>query len=230
MNLTLGMAAKHLGVTKSTLSKAIHSGKLSAERGRIGSFAINTAELDRYKAANEHRFQETRKEAASVSHLETPSDPVTETAIRGRLELEAKQKQAESSQRQLVDRPRRPFQRVQGEVGAAGEGLALMVLQLPCRVAPSLPPACDTQTLKTKGDYSYDNNARPGGSGPDRRRRRAPRAMISSATRWFKCSSVSPRKWSPRGTRTRLPHQQGRLRTESGDWSYEASALSGGSE
>ena len=54
-----------------------------------GSFAINTAELDRYKAANEHRFQETRKEAASVSPLETPSDPVTETAIRGRLELEA---------------------------------------------------------------------------------------------------------------------------------------------
>ena len=136
-----------------------------------GSFAINTAELDRYKAANEHRFQETRKEAASVSPLETPSDPVTETAIRGRLELEAKQKQAEASQRQLVDRPRRPFQRVQGEVGAAGEGLALMVLQLPCRVAPSLPPACDTQTLKTKGDYSYDNNARPGGSGPDRRKR-----------------------------------------------------------
>ena len=136
MNLTLGMAAKHLGVTKPTLSKAIHSGKLSAERREDGSFAINTAELDRYKAAHQHRFQETRRQKAAVLHLETPPDPVTETplqAIRERLELEARarlaeerladlkdqledmraqrdswQKLAEASQRQLVGhRPRR---------------------------------------------------------------------------------------------------------------------------
>jgi excisionase family DNA binding protein len=136
MKLTLGMAAKHLGVTKPTLSKAIHSGKLTAERREDGSFAIDTAELDRYRAVHRHRFQETRKATASVSRLETPPDPVAETdlqVMRERLELEARarlaeerladlkdqledmraqrdgwQKQAEASQRQLLDqRPRR---------------------------------------------------------------------------------------------------------------------------
>jgi excisionase family DNA binding protein len=135
MKLTLGMAAKHLGVTKPTLSKAIHSGKLAAERREDGSFAIDTAELDRYRAAHHRRFQETRKATASVSRLGTPPDPLAEADLQimvERLELEARarlaegrladlkdqledmraqrdgwQKQAEASQRQLLDqRPR----------------------------------------------------------------------------------------------------------------------------
>ena len=171
MNLTLGMAAKHLGVTKSTLSKAIHSGKLSAERGRMAPSRSTplsliatrplTSTASRKPVRKRLRFR-TWKPLPTRSRKRLSADASNWKPSRSR---------PRSSQRQLVDRPRRPFQRVQGEVGAAGEGLALMVLQLPCRVAPSLPPACDTQTLKTKGDYSYDNNARPGGSGPDRRKR-----------------------------------------------------------
>ncbi len=99
MNMTLGQAAKHLGVSKPTISKAIHSGKLSADRREDGSFAINPAELERYKTANEHRFQESRKETVRPLRSETPSDPATETGLlqtlRERLELEARAKLAE---------------------------------------------------------------------------------------------------------------------------------------
>jgi len=47
MKLTLNQAAKECGRAKSTLSKAIKSGKLSAERGDKGAFLIDTAELYR---------------------------------------------------------------------------------------------------------------------------------------------------------------------------------------
>jgi excisionase family DNA binding protein len=55
--LTLGQAAKHCGVSKGTISKAISSGKLSATRHEDGSWAIDGAELARYVEANGHRFR-----------------------------------------------------------------------------------------------------------------------------------------------------------------------------
>ena len=47
MRYTLGTAAQAAGVAKSTLSRAIHSGKLSAERQDDGSYAIDASELHR---------------------------------------------------------------------------------------------------------------------------------------------------------------------------------------
>ena len=47
MKLTLNQAAKECGRAKSTLSKAIKSGKLSAERGDKGAFLIDPSELHR---------------------------------------------------------------------------------------------------------------------------------------------------------------------------------------
>lgn len=47
MKLTLNQAAKECGRAKSTLSKAIKSGKLSAERGDKGAFLIDPSELFR---------------------------------------------------------------------------------------------------------------------------------------------------------------------------------------
>lgn len=57
MKLTLNQAAKECGRAKSTLSKAIKSGKLSAERGDKGAFIIDTAELFRVfpKSSNDDR-------------------------------------------------------------------------------------------------------------------------------------------------------------------------------
>ena len=45
--LTLGQAAKATGKSKSTLTRAIKAGRLSAQKGEDGSYAIDPAELSR---------------------------------------------------------------------------------------------------------------------------------------------------------------------------------------
>ena len=45
MQYTLGAAARHLGYSKSTLTRAVHAGKLSATRREDGSYVIDGAEL-----------------------------------------------------------------------------------------------------------------------------------------------------------------------------------------
>lgn len=47
MHLTLGQAARETGKSKSTLTRAIKSGRLSALRGDDGSYLIDPAELFR---------------------------------------------------------------------------------------------------------------------------------------------------------------------------------------
>jgi helix-turn-helix protein len=76
--LTLGQAARHCGVSKGTISKAIASGKLSATRREDGSWAIDGAELTRYLDVNGHRF---RSETGSSEQPETIAD------LRARAEL-----------------------------------------------------------------------------------------------------------------------------------------------
>lgn len=63
--ITLGNAAKQLGLSKPTLSKAISRGHLSATRRDDGSFAIDPAELMRWWEGAKHRFHAQR-----VSHLQ----------------------------------------------------------------------------------------------------------------------------------------------------------------
>ena len=55
--VTLGSAAKQLGIAKPTLSKAISKGQLSAARRDDGSFAIDPSELVRWWDGVKHRFQ-----------------------------------------------------------------------------------------------------------------------------------------------------------------------------
>src|SRR5215203_1650078 len=80
--ITLGNAAKQLGLSKPTISKAISRGHLSATRREDGSFAIDPAELMRWWETSRHRFH-----AQPVSHFQLstpradsgnpPSNPVT---------------------------------------------------------------------------------------------------------------------------------------------------------
>ncbi len=79
--VTLGNAARQLGVSKPTISKAISRGHLSATRREDGSFAIDPAELMRWWEGARHRFH-----AQLVSHFQpstgssgsenTPDTPV----------------------------------------------------------------------------------------------------------------------------------------------------------
>jgi excisionase family DNA binding protein len=49
MQVTLGQAAKQLGIGKATLSRYIKQGKLSAAKQEDGSYRIDVAELDRVR-------------------------------------------------------------------------------------------------------------------------------------------------------------------------------------
>lgn len=82
--LTLGQAAKEIGVSKPTLSKAISTGKLSATRREDQSFAIDPAELMRYHEANKHRFQAA---TVSASRPETDDNAVEVIELRARADL-----------------------------------------------------------------------------------------------------------------------------------------------
>jgi excisionase family DNA binding protein len=73
--LTLGEAARHCGVSKGTISKAIATGKLSATRREDGSWSIDGSELARYVETNGHRFRletrETRAATGAADQVET---------------------------------------------------------------------------------------------------------------------------------------------------------------
>jgi hypothetical protein len=79
--LTLAAAARHCGVSKGTISKAIASGKLSATRREDGSWAIDGAELARYLEVNGHRFR------SETSPGEQPETVNSTAELRARAEL-----------------------------------------------------------------------------------------------------------------------------------------------
>jgi len=80
--LTLGAAARHCGISKGTISKAIKSGKLSATRREDGTWSIDGTELARYIEVNGHRF---RSETDDGEQPATPDDPVAELRLRAEL-------------------------------------------------------------------------------------------------------------------------------------------------
>ena len=61
MKHTLGTAAKAVGKSKSTISKAIASGKISAHRLPNGSFEIDPSELHRVYPPNASETGETER-------------------------------------------------------------------------------------------------------------------------------------------------------------------------
>jgi hypothetical protein len=69
MRYTLGTAAKAVGVGKATISRAIASGKLSAEKQPDGSFAIDASELYRV-------FQPKPVADQASERTDTPGTPL----------------------------------------------------------------------------------------------------------------------------------------------------------
>jgi excisionase family DNA binding protein len=67
--ISLGAAARQLGVSKGTISKAIATGKLSATRREDNSWAIENAELARYVEAHGHRFRPETVAGETVAEL-----------------------------------------------------------------------------------------------------------------------------------------------------------------
>jgi excisionase family DNA binding protein len=66
MHVTLGQAAKQLGIGKATLSRYLKQGKLSGQKQADGSYRIDVSELDRIRdLMRPHQAQATE-------HLTTP--------------------------------------------------------------------------------------------------------------------------------------------------------------
>ena len=86
MAYTLGEAAKAVGKSKATLSKAIKIGKISAAKNADGSFSIEPSELHRV-------YPPTPPETVDSERLETPNstDANTKEIIELRVKLEAAQ-------------------------------------------------------------------------------------------------------------------------------------------
>jgi excisionase family DNA binding protein len=121
--LSLGQAAKLANLGKTTLTRAIKSGRLSAERQVDGSYRIDLAELSRVYELRAETPATTSATSHAVHHA-TPADTGTlQAQIEGlreilrRADLVADElkadrdhwrKQAESAQRLLSDQtPRR---------------------------------------------------------------------------------------------------------------------------
>lgn len=70
MELTLSQAAKEAGVSKSTLSRAIEKGRLSARKDDLGRFHIDPAELFRVFAPEQRRNTEPQQSERDATALE----------------------------------------------------------------------------------------------------------------------------------------------------------------
>jgi len=75
--LTLGQAAKIAGCGKTTLTRAIKAGRLSATRNDDGSYAIDASELSRVFSVTPEGVSAT----GDTVHRATPRDPELETRL-----------------------------------------------------------------------------------------------------------------------------------------------------
>jgi hypothetical protein len=99
MHLSLGQAAKETGVDKSTISRAIKSGKLSATRKENGGYAIDPAELFRVFAS---ASQETGPPA--LAHDTTRDGWSENQALRLQWEATALRMQLEAATLRIQDK------------------------------------------------------------------------------------------------------------------------------
>ena len=91
MVYTLGEAAKATGKSKATISKAIKSGRISAQKDETGTFHIDPSELHRVYPPTVSNEQE-----------ETPANTITRADISGTIrELQAR---LESARERLSDK------------------------------------------------------------------------------------------------------------------------------
>ena len=74
MKHTLGTAAKAVGKSKSTISKAISSGKISAHRLPNGSFEIDPSELHRVYPPNGSETGEVERSATPQKTVENANE------------------------------------------------------------------------------------------------------------------------------------------------------------
>lgn len=105
MSYTLGEAAKAVGFSKPTLSRAIKNGKLSATRLDDGSYQIDAAELERWKGSNGHRNGFTKRIVTPSETLVLPSETPDSSVLQIEVAtLREQLRSAEAARRFLEER------------------------------------------------------------------------------------------------------------------------------
>ena len=80
MSYTLGEAAIACGKSKSTLSKAIKNGKISAKKNDNGAFEIEPSELHRLYPPAPLAIEENTSESVEIKQKETPNSTPKNTS------------------------------------------------------------------------------------------------------------------------------------------------------
>jgi len=81
MVFTMGQAAKEVGVSKPTLSRAIKSGKISASKNSKGGWDIDPAELFRVYPRNTDNGSANGSDNGDMKQNATPAVTPPETAV-----------------------------------------------------------------------------------------------------------------------------------------------------
>lgn len=89
---SVGQAARLVGCGKTTITRAIKSGRLSAERLEDGSYQIDGSELMRVYSITVETLEQSRETVTAVHHATPPVTPVTPdvTARLAALDAEVK--------------------------------------------------------------------------------------------------------------------------------------------
>lgn len=115
--LTLSDAANAAGVAKSTIWRAIKSGRISASRTVIGSYQVDAAEL--FRVFPPQKNDPTKQVATGIEHVGTAAQEAQIAALKDvsgllrdqledlRKDRDAWRGQAESNQRLLIDARKR---------------------------------------------------------------------------------------------------------------------------
>lgn len=151
MPYTLGEAAKHIGLSKPTVQRAIKNGKLSASRNEDGSYSIDPAELERAfplveRTSNANGHMKQHETANSTD--ETGGLQVEVAVLRSKLAAtEEERRQDQKKAQDTIDDLRR---RLDAEAEERRKLTAILTDQRKPPEPAAPPPATLTPALKVK--------------------------------------------------------------------------------
>jgi len=125
MHLSLRQAAKEAGVAKTTLIRALRSGRLSAQKNDLGDWAIDPAELHRVFPLRAQDQGDPGSAPVVLDHDASPSGPPATSLDRERLAALEAQVQALKELIQRLDQDKRDLKEERDRWAAQAERLAL---------------------------------------------------------------------------------------------------------
>jgi hypothetical protein len=138
MTLSLGQAAKEVGLDKSTLSRAIKRGRLSAQRTDSGGYAIDPAELFRVFPPS------SQKPPALSPPMPTPPEALIENREL-RIKLEAAELRLWEKDEEIRDLRRR--------LDAESDERRKLTLRLLAPPPPLSPPDSQERSVQTEAQH-----------------------------------------------------------------------------